>query len=177
MPEQLIGTIDSIYTKDITIKRGPRAGQTSKVYHAIISGEDVNLGWSCPYEEGERVNIQVETSRFGGYELAKGNGKATPTVATVPAGTAAKSKAQVQAGAFPVGKNTKDVSIIRQNSMTHATQIVRDMIQAGTIVKPLCKEEYLEKVIEVAYTIADFSTGWREVKMAEAMAAYKEDEE
>ena len=64
--EVIQGTVDSIYTKDITIKRGPRAGQDSKVYHAMVNGHDINLGFNCDFQEGEQVTLNVE-EKFGSY--------------------------------------------------------------------------------------------------------------
>ncbi len=179
MTEQISGVIDSIYTKDVQIKNGPKAGSTSTVYHAMIQGHDVNLGFQCAFQEGESVTLNVE-QKYGGYQVVKGNGSGSP-VKAAPASNAGPGSAPTQVSAakpaFPTVKNTKDVSIIRQNSMTHASRIVRDMVDLGVIAAPPKEAEYVEKVIEVAYTIADFSTGWREQKMADAMAGYTEGEE
>lgn len=179
MTEQISGVIDSIFTKEVQIKRGPKAGSTSTVYHAMIQGHDVNLGFQCAFQEGESVTLNVE-QKYGGYQVVQGNGSGTP-VKAAPASNAGQSSAPTQVSAakpaFPTVKNTKDVSIIRQNSMTHASRIVRDMVDLGVIVAPPKEAEYVEKVIEVAYTIADFSTGWREQKMADAMAGYTEGDE
>jgi hypothetical protein len=59
--------------------------------------------------------------------------------------------------------------------MTHATVVVRDMIATGALKAPKNPEEYLTLVFNQAYQIADFSTGHREVKIAEAKAAYADD--
>ncbi len=178
MTEQISGVIDSIFTKDVQIKRGPKAGSTSTVYHAMIQGHDVNLGFQCAFQEGESVSLNVE-QKYGGYQVVQGNGGGSP-VAPAPASNAGQGSAPTKVSAakpaFPTVKNTKDVSIIRQNSMTHASRIVRDMIDTKVIVQPKNEAEYVEKVIEIAYTIADFSTGWREEKMAEVMEAYTGDE-
>lgn len=171
--EVIQGTIDSIYTKEIQIKRGPRSGQTSQVYHAMINGHDVNLGFKCDLVEGEVVTLNVE-EKFGSYQVVQGNGQAGPAASVQPA-KAAPSVAS-KAPAFPTPKNTKDISIIRQNSMTHASRIVRDMVDLDVIKAPKNEAEYVEKVIEIAYSIFDFSSGHREVKMVEAQAAYTGDE-
>jgi hypothetical protein len=173
------GVIDSIYTKEVQIKNGPRAGQTSTVYHAMIQGHDVNLGFKCDYQEGESVTLTVE-EKYGGYQVVKGNGNANAP--SVPNAASQAGPAQPAAplgpkpAAFPTPKNTKDISIIRQNSMTHATRIVDDMIIHGVVKAPKTEGEYVEKVIEVAYQVFDFSSGWREQKMADAQAAYQGEE-
>jgi hypothetical protein len=50
------------------------------------------------------------------------------------------------------------------------------MIDTKVIGAPKNEAEYVEKVIEVAYSVFDFSSGWREQKMADAQAAYAGDE-
>lgn len=171
----IAGVIDSIYTKEVQIKNGARAGQTSTVYHAMVGGHDVNLGFKCDFQEGERVNLTVE-EKYGGYQLVKGGGNGTAAPAPTPAANSAPTPAPAPKAAFPTPKNTKDVSIIRQNSMNHASRIVADMITAKVIAAPKTEAEYVEKVIEVAYQVFDFSSGWREQKMADAQAAYQGDE-
>lgn len=168
------GKIDSIYTKEVQIKNGPRAGSTSTVYHAMIAGHDVNLGFKCDFEEGESVNLTVE-EKYGGYQVVKGggNGAAAPAPAAAQAAAPALKPAPA---AFPTPKNTKEISIVRQNAMRHAVPIVKDMVDAGVIPAPKDEAEYVEKVIEVAYSVFDFSSGWREQKMADAQAAYAGDE-
>lgn len=174
MTQQVSGVIDSIYTKEIQIKRGPRAGGTSQVYHAMINGHDINLGFECSYKEGESVVLNVE-EKYGSLQVAKGGGQAKSNGTASVAPASVPAPAPTTRPAFPTPKNTKDISIIRQNSMTHASRIVKDMCDLGIL--PKFKEaEYVEKVIEVAYTVADFSTGWREQKMADAMSAYEGDE-
>lgn len=174
--EVIQGTIDSIFTKQVTIKRGPKAGSDSTVYHAMINGHDVNLGFSCELVEGESVTLNVE-EKFGGYQVVKGSGVASANGAVVAAKAAAPTVSP-KAPAFPTPKNTKDISIIRQNSMTHASRILRDMIDLGIVSTTKVKDEaaYVEKVIEIAYTVFDFSSGHREVKMVEAQAAYAGDD-
>lgn len=164
MSEVIAGVIDSIYTKTVPTKRGD-----GTVYHAMVNGNDVNLGFKCAYQEGETVQLNVE-HKYGGYQLIQG----APTATNGAANQAGKGASKpASKPAFPTPKNTKDVSIIRQNSMTHASRIVRDMADLGILGK-LKEDAYLEKVIETAYYIADFSTGWREEKQAAAMAGYEE---
>ncbi len=172
--EQIQGTIDSIYTKDVQIKNGPRAGQTSTVYHAMINGIDVNCGFECSFVQGETVTLNVE-QKYGGYNVLKGNQPAQSKPAHSAGQAVAPTPIPAPRPAFPTPKNTKDISIIRQNSMTHATRIVKDMQDLGILSKIMKEEDYIEKVIEVAYTIADFSTGWREEKQAAIIAAYEGD--
>jgi len=167
----IVGNIDSIYTKAVPIKRGPRAGQDGTVYHAMVNGYDVNLGFKCDYEEGESVTWNVE-EKFGGYQLVKGN-TAAPSNPVAPAPTASGSAKPAHTGQapteFPVPKNTKGISICRQNSGGHTAVIVAAMIDNGLLNS---QEEITTAFLEIAYEITDFATGQREAAMADAKAAY-----
>jgi hypothetical protein len=167
------GNIDSIYTKAVPIKRGPRAGQDGTVYHAMVNGYDVNLGFKCDYEEGEFVTWAVE-EKFGGWQQVKGGAATTqeakPATST---GSPSNSGPPVVTGKapteFPVPKNTKGISICRQNSGGHAATIVAAMIKAGMIDN---ETDATETFLRIAYEITDFATGQREAAMADAKQAY-----
>lgn len=174
MSEQIAGTIDSIYTKDITIKRGPRAGNTSPVYHATINGHDVNLGFQTTLVEGQSVVLDVE-NKYGGYQLiqqGKGNVSNSGTVGNATGSAVPKSPST--RAAFPIPNNTKDTSIIRQSSLNRAVEVVTLMVDHG-LFNPKKEEELINKIYEVAYQFTDFGSGQREVKQAAVIAAYEEE--
>ena len=154
---QVKGVIDSIYTKSVNTKRGP-----APVYHATIDGQDINLGFKTTHHEGEYVELEVET-KFGSLQMiqpSKGGPSAAPTTSP-PSGVTSMGRAT----AFPVDIQSKDMSIIRQNSLTHSREIVNNMITCKVIVIKT-EEEYLSKILEIAYLLTDFSSGHRETKQA-----------
>lgn len=174
MSQQIVGKIDSIYTKTITIKNGARAGQDTQVYHAMINGHDVNLGFKHNFTEGESVTLNVE-EKYGGYQVVQGNTAVANTgpvvgAPTTAAGTGAGGPSKVPS-AFPVHPNANGTSIVRQSSLKAAIEVVDNMKRDGVVMLPL-EEQYIEKVLEVAYIFTDFGTGQREVKQANAMACY-----
>lgn len=167
------GVIDSIYTKEVNTKFGSK-----DVYHAMINGVDINLGFKCAYSEGESVSLNVE-QKYGSLQLVPGNGSGQPAspavsgqASKVPqAAPAPKQQAYTE---FPVPKNTKGITIARQNSGGHAARIVGCLIDNGTIKS---KDEAIEAFMDVAYSITDFATGHREVNEAAAMQAYDAQDE
>jgi hypothetical protein len=169
MIETVEGVIDNIYSKDVNTRFGQKP-----VYHAMIDGLDINLGFKCEFEEGEYVTLQVQNGKYG-YELAKGNGSAGPSKGP-GRGTSVASNQQrpanpaprKQVSAFPVPKGTKDISIIRQNSGNHASRIVAALINQGKIEDA---ETALDTFMDLAYAITDFGTGHREEKIAAQQAA------
>ena len=54
--------------------------------------------------------------------------------------------------------------------------MMRDMVDLDVIKAPRNEGEYIEKVIEIAYCVFDYSSGHREVKMVEAQEAYAGDD-
>jgi len=167
MQEQLNGVITSIYTKTVKTKYGDKP-----VYHALIEGYDINLGFKHSYVEGEHVSMTVENGKYG-YELAKNQ---NPNAAPAGAAPAAPSQAAPKvrsAPAFPIAKNTKDISIIRQSSLNRAVESVTLLIHQD-VFKFSTEQEYLDKVIEVALFYTDFGSGQREVNQAAAISGYEE---
>lgn len=168
MIETIEGVIDNIYSKDVNTRFGQKP-----VYHAMIEDIDVNLGFKCDYEEGEYVTLQVQNGKYG-YELAKGNGAASTKPVPKASGMARNSQRPNNAApakrapAFPVPKDTKDISIIRQNSGNHASRIVAALINQGEIKDA---ETALDTFMDLAYAITDFGTGHREEKIAAQQAA------
>ena len=168
MIHTVTGTIDSIYTKEVNTKRGP-----AQVYHAMVNGQDINLGFKTSHSQGEAISWAVE-EKYGSLQYTGPAGSVASASNPIPGPTPqdnkpmAISKAPAQ---FPTVKGTKDVSIIRQNSLRHAVLVVSDMY-VHSIITAQTEEAYINKVLEVAYIFADFSTGWREVKEAEAQMAY-----
>ena len=174
MSEVLSGVIDSIYTKDVQIKNGPKAGTTGKVFHATIKGHDVNLGFKTDLAEGENVTLHV-VQKYGGYQVLKSPAPAnTPAVGTLTAPSANAAKGGGAEG-FPVALGNNGTSIVRQSSLNRAIEAVHKLIDLK-VFTPKDETEYQNKVLEYAYMFTDFGTGQREVKEAAARAAYDDDE-
>lgn len=167
--EQISGKIDNIYTKTVSTRFGDK-----EVYHAVVNGNDINLGFKCDYVEGETVTLNVE-HKYGGYQLVQTGTKASGSTGGSPAPASnAPTGSKPSAPAFPINKNTKDISIIRQSSLNRAIEAVSVMMKEGYVIVSN-EQEYLDKVLEVAYMFTDFGSGQREVKQAEAMAGYEAD--
>jgi len=168
MSERISGVIDSIYTKEVSTKYGPK-----QVYHATINGHDINLGFKTECVEGQQVTLNVE-HKYGGYQLLQGSPSGTSTTvgALVPSNNGvAVPSVPTTAAAFPVATNTTGTSICRQSSLTKAVESVNFLMDKGLLVVN-SDVDYQEKVMEFAYFYTDFTTGQREVKAAAAQAAY-----
>lgn len=170
MNDVVSGNIDSIYTKTVQTKFGDKI-----VYHAMVDGNDVNLGFKHQYAVGETVNLDVE-HKYGGYQLIPSAGNVSSPGNMVAGSNSAPAKrtpAPKSGPAFPVATNTKDISIIRQSSLNRAVDVVEKLQAIGLFI-PGNEQEYLDKVLEVAYMFTDFGSGQREVKQAAAMSGYED---
>jgi hypothetical protein len=172
MTQVVSGVIDNIYTKEVNTKFGPKP-----VYIAQVGGQEVNLGFKTPLAMGETVSLNVE-HKYGSLQLVSdsvppaSNGQAVSSPQPTTSGRPQTGPAPVKVE-FPVEYNSRGTSIIRQNSMVHATRIVEAQIAAG-VFTPKTDDDITMKVLQVAEIVCDYSTGQRDVKAADAAAAYEE---
>jgi len=145
---QVEGIISEIRTR--TVSNG------GTVYTAVIDGTEVNLGFQCNYKEGEFVNIEVESTKWGLQVPRKGGSRAAPAQQAAPVSSPRQ--------AFPVDPNTKDHSIIRQNALTNANKAVSSAIEAG-VFKPKTQDDVYNEVIKVAYNLVGFAMGTLDSKV------------
>jgi len=168
---QIEGSIEQTYNKMVNTRNGQ-----APVYHVVVDGQDVNCGFRDPgYEEGQFVTLNVENTNYGlkiSTGGAPGRSKAPQTRSAGTAPSAGIQKAPRPAVAeFPVPKNTKGITIARQNSGGHAAVIVAALVNKG-VIKTV--EDAENAFFQFAYEITDFATGHREVAQAAAMAAIDE---
>lgn len=113
----------------------------------------------------------VETNKGGTiYCNIKGNVTVEEASATVSGGSGPAAPRAAAAGAktFPVGPLHPDRSIIRQNSLGHATEVASLFGIEGA----LSIEDYADHIIEIARKFEAYSAG--DLDMAVAMEALEE---
>ena len=158
------GVVDSVFTKDKKTKFGDKV-----INHVIVDGVEFQTGFKAVFVEGQMINAAVEFN-YGAWQYVEGvNADALPpAVAQAAAAPAAVSGDVVRtavrgAGAFPVDPKSGQISIIRQNSMNRAVEILENwmtMVSGTTpIFAPKDQEEYFKKLFEVALLITDFNSG------------------
>lgn len=177
------GTIVS-YTA--TNKTSTKTGKPFKVDTVTMSdGQSYECGFSPlkGFNPGDTVSF-VATSAYGRMNIDPATvtrvGAAGAVVAATPVGDygqMAKAAAAPAAGAgrysekvFPVPKTHGDRSIIRQNALTNARELVSILL---TDSDKLSDEDIANRVITMAYRFEEYSSGDRELNMAKASAAKK----
>jgi len=165
---EVTGLITNMYTKEVDIKRGPRAGSVGYVHYIQVDTDTVNVGFKNPYEMGEVVTLNVEES-YGELRVAKGPSTGASGSVSMDK-TSAVANAGPRKAAFPVPLEANGTSICRQSSLNRAVEAINDM-QVHDIIDFDSQEQYEKAVLELAYKFTDFVTGQREVKAAAGIAS------
>lgn len=169
------GVLENISAKPRTIKRGPRTGQTTTAYSICVDGNWYSAGFDAPpANQGDTVTFQADETQWG-MQIKKGTlrvsgaaGGAAPTPPWEgsPAPAAPRSAPPKPAGrTFPVGLTDHSRSIIRQNALGHATEVVTTF--APDDAQDLDKQA--EEVIRIARKFEAYSAGDIEREQAEAI--------
>ena len=160
------GVIDSIVSKTV--------GNGGTVYTAVIDGTEVDLGFRCPHNEGEYVDLDVESTKWG-LKIAQPGARRSVQAASAPArqqNNSTRTAAQ-KSKQFPVDPDSKDHIIIRQNALTNANAAVASAIAAGAKYKSA--EEVFNEVIKVAYNLTGFAMGTLDATLVAEARAKQED--
>lgn len=132
----------------------------------------VDFGTVTPPGIGETFTCQTDDApTYGAYKMIRGTyiGPASSATHLAPAGSL---QAAPRPGQFPVPEDSKDISIIRQNSLGHAVELVNNMFHIffpGT-GEAITEDQLTRKVIEVAFLFSQFSSGKLEMDVKETLA-------
>lgn len=141
-----------------------KAGKPYTIYVAEIDGEDFSCGFTKPtFNTGDTITFDWE-KKFGKNEIVAGTASKSAGGAPAPTGQRSTGYSGASGKVFPVPANHGDRSIIRQNAVTNAREIVKqydDGVYSPTLedVQPLSLEQYTARVIEVAQLIEAYTSG------------------
>jgi hypothetical protein len=170
------GVVERTHTKTKTTKFGDKI-----INYAVVDGQEFSTGFKKVFSDGEMVNAVVEF-KFGEYQLVEGVSPTTqPMLGSQPAPAAVGKKqfgggggGGYQKSTFPVAPTDGQMSIIRQNSMNRAVEILDNWTaedkNGNVLFEPTTQEEYLRKLLEVALTITDFNSGQDIMQMQASQA-------
>jgi predicted dithiol-disulfide oxidoreductase (DUF899 family) len=165
------GVVDRTFTKTKSTRMGDKI-----INYATVDGKEFSTGFKKVFSEGEMVNIVVEF-KYGEHQYVPNAvpgsqpdmGSAPPPQASKPAwGGGGGGR---PASKFPVQPTDGQMSIIRQNSMNRAVEILDSWQAHGIIQFGNDQDAYLKKLLEVAMTVTDFNSGQDIMKMQATMAA------
>ncbi len=146
------------------------------INYATVDGHEFSTGFKKVFADGEMVNCVVEF-KFGEHQLVEGLAfnASLPALGSQPPQAPKQAWGGNKGGGsnrtFPVDKTDGQMSIIRQNSMNRAVEILDGwMCTLPPLFIPANQEEYLQKLMEVALTITDFNSG-QDIMQMQAAAA------
>ena len=161
------GVVSNVTTKTKSTKFGDKT-----INYVTVDGHEFSTGFKKLFSAGEMINIVVEL-KFGEFQLVENVVPTSQPLFTGAAATPAKpawggSKGGFQKSTFPLLPTDGQMSIVRQNSMNRAVEIVEHWTDTG-LFPAKTQEEYMKKLIEVAMTITDFNSGQDIMQMKAAM--------
>lgn len=167
------GVCDRVYTKTKSTRFGDK-----NLHYVVVGDITFSTGFKSVFSEGEYVDAAV---KFNYGELQYQQGVSTDGLSPAIAGGAKPAtkgnfggaKMSNTRGTFPIDPKDGQMSIIRQSSINRAVEIVNGLIDAD-LFHPKKEEQYLNKVLEIALIVTDFSSGNDIMQLAAAKAAAKE---
>lgn len=170
------GVVDSAFTK---VKK-TRVGDKT-INHVIVDGVEFQTGFKGVFSVGEMIDAAVEYN-YGAWQWVEGTSSAG--LPAVPAPGSPEAAAVTSSGGggggrgsgtFPIDPKSGQISIIRQNSLNRAVEILEQWIcEPDPLFQPKTQEEYLKKLLEVALIVTDFNSGQHIMELAAAQAANME---
>lgn len=167
MSNNVSGVVKGVYSKDITTRFGLR-----KTWDILLdNGQYYKNGFKKPSVEiGDSVTIDFEVGKYGNEikNMSSGAGTACAVGATKPEVSLNSNSGKYMKNTvtpFPVPPDHGDRSIIRQNSLTNARELVQSYFAGHSI----SFDDEVQKIIETAYKFEEYSSGDREVKAADAI--------
>jgi len=170
-----LGSIRSFNESNFT-----KAGDSPVRVHTVcIDGWGYEAGYNKPAGRGigEVVSFNSEVkygkqSRTGDLVRVGSGGAATPVAAPSPSEAPRASYGAAMPKEFPIPALHPDRSIIRQNSLAHATKLYCD---GGNLKPDFNSMEDMKKaaedIIELAYLFEEYATGDREKNAAKDKAS------
>ena len=167
MSHSVVGVVDNAFTKTKSTRMGDKI-----INYINVGGVEVSTGFKAAHTTGEMINIAVKFN-FGEWQKIEGKtGDGLPTcdgnkpVTAIPAGGGGGRSR----GKFPIDPLDGQMSIIRQNSMNRAVEILENWMTSTPqlLFEPDTQEEYMKKLHEVALTITDFNSGGDIMKLVAA---------
>lgn len=175
MAIQKQGVIEAVSTKQVKTRFGDK-----DTYSIKVGGDWYNAGFAKLHAgQGDTVTFEYDETKWG-KQIVKGtlamgvggnpaSGSVTPNPRT---GTNTSGK-----GVFPVPTFDGQRSIIRQNAVTNANQMIRTAIENVDGFLPNTIDEMLKVLIDTARAIESYTTGDSDreeaKRIASTMAAQK----
>jgi hypothetical protein len=168
-------SVTGVVTNSFNKTKKTRAGDKT-IWYITVDGMEISTGFSKEFDQNEHVSIGVEF-KYGEWQYNRALPATGPAATARTAEPAKKSFGGASKGTFPVKPTDGQMSIIRQNSMNRAVEILDNWMstcdESGVPMwYPANQDEYMQKLHEVALIVTDFNSGQDIMKLKAAKAAY-----
>lgn len=157
----------------------------STTFHTVKvqtdTGSLLTLDWGskAPPLDGTRVSVEIDDApNYGKYKVRHTPG---PMTARSMGGSVAGGPVSASyAAEFPIPEDSRQQSIIRQNSLGHAVDLIKTFPEnfgihfadGGTTTEALTSaDDLIKRVVEVAFALSEFSSGKLETDVKETLAS------
>ncbi len=161
------GVVTNLSSRIVTTKYGPKP-----VFALTVDGTEYDAGFAKKNTAaiGTTVTLDVEMDKYGKMKINNlsmgGSAAASPpsVVASKPTATTSYGRDRP----FPIPLTHGDRSIVRQNALTNA----RELVSSGTLASDGMSDGAIaERIIQLAYAFESYTSGQREQVMAEEATA------
>lgn len=157
-----MATVNGVISAVNANKKTSAAGKPYTLYTITVDGNEYEVGFKKPSaDRGDTVNFEWEL-KYGRKAIVDGSLSkgAASAGSSVPSNTGG-GRSYGAAKPFPVPADHGDRSILRQNAVTNAREIIK---QFGDTGEGISIEEYTARVIGIAmlveaYTAGDYNGG------------------
>lgn len=157
------GSVTNIEVRTVTTKYGPKSN-----WDVYVDGSKFNWGWKDPVKssvsKGAALSFDYTTGKYGNVidvasvrVTSAGTGAvATPVLTEIR--TPASGGGFRDIG-FPVPARSDKISILRQNALTNARELVCALPKVFGIDNSSACDDVVAVVLDVARTFADYTSG------------------
>lgn len=151
-----MATVNGVISAVNANKKTSAAGKPYTVYTITVDGNEYEVGFKKPTaDRGDTVNFDWEL-KYGRKTVVDGSLSKGAASAGSTGVTSSSSRGGFAPKPFPVPADHGDRSILRQNAVTNAREVVK---QYGDTGEGITIEEYTARIIGVAMLIEAYTSG------------------
>lgn len=150
-------TVVNVEAKSINTKFGPK----NKFIFVGADGNRYEAGWkNHGVTPGAIIEANINVTKYGNeltdIRITTFGGAASPIPSPVSAPAPAVRPMAPPSAGFPLDPTSREISIIRQNSLTNAVKSMENLYGRGV---EMDEGQYVERVLNIARQFADYTSG------------------
>lgn len=161
------GIVGGISSKEVEVKKGPRAGKTSTTYSFIMDDIWYNMGFKELCNKGDSVTVDYLAGVYGNQvnNVTVHSKGTAPMSGAAPALTSTSKsgyRKNGEAGGFPIHPRAYERALDRRNALTNAVRFHTHQLETGMVSD-------VSSIIETARQFEAYTCGDIEMEMLEKL--------